>query len=67
MLISLFATGHYALARIIGKTKRRTLNDLQARIDYLTVTSDIAEKDTMEAITRLMDYQIESKQHVIQH
>jgi hypothetical protein len=47
---------HQALARIIGKTKRRTLNDVQARIDYLTVTSNIAEKDTMEAITRLMDY-----------
>ena len=56
LLLTLFATGHQAIAAIIVQAKRRTLNAIQAKIAGLTAAGDLAEKDIMEAISRLMDY-----------
>jgi hypothetical protein len=52
----LFATSQYALAKIISRAKRRTLNEIQTQIEQIQATGDIAEKETMEKINRLMDY-----------
>jgi hypothetical protein len=52
----LFVTSQYALAKIISRAKRRTLNEIQTQIEQIQTTEDIAEKETMEKINRLMDY-----------
>lgn len=56
LMIILFVTSQYALHRIIAKAKQKTLNDLQMRIEQLHNQGNLAEKDTMEAINRLLDY-----------
>ena len=55
-IIALFATSQYALHQLIVRTKRGTLNDLQMTIERLHAEGDLAEKDTVEALNRLLDY-----------
>ena len=55
-LTALFVINQYALAKIITRAKWKTLNEIQAKIEALQAQENIAEKETMEAINRLMDY-----------
>lgn len=55
-LIAIFLTSQYALAKIITRAKWQTLNEIQTKIERLNTEENIIEKDTMEAINRLMDY-----------
>lgn len=52
----LFLTGQYALRRIITRGKRVALSEIQARIDRIQAEEELAEKETMEKVIRLMDY-----------
>lgn len=56
ILIVMFVNNQYALARIISKAKQKKLNEIQAKIEKLEAENNIADKETMEAINRLMDY-----------
>jgi hypothetical protein len=44
------------LSKIITRTKRAKLNDLQIQIEKLELSENISEQKTMEAINRLIDY-----------
>ena len=39
-----------------GRAKWRTLKEIQARVEQLHTADNLAEKDMMDAINRLMDY-----------
>jgi hypothetical protein len=56
IITAVFVNGHYALAHIIAKAKWGKLNALQAKIDTLESEADLTDKETMEAINRLIDY-----------
>lgn len=56
ILIVIFVNNQYALSRIVSKAKQKKLNEIQARIEKLEAEENIADKETMEAINRLMDY-----------
>ena len=55
-LAALFITNQIALGKIIVTGKWKTLNKVQAAIDKLKAEQSIVDKETMEAINRLMDY-----------
>jgi hypothetical protein len=55
-LVALFLANQYALAKIITRAKWEKLNELQAKIEKLETEENIADKQTMEAVNRLMDY-----------
>jgi hypothetical protein len=52
----IFIASQYALARIISRSKWKTLNEIQAQVEELKTKSSLVDKETMEAMTRLMDY-----------
>jgi len=54
-LATFFVISHYALSKIIKGAKWKTLNEIQAKIQALK-TKDIADKETIETVLRLMDY-----------
>lgn len=56
ILIGFFTINQYALAKIITKTKRKKLNEIQVKIENLEAKGDITDKETIDAINRLMDY-----------
>jgi hypothetical protein len=51
-----FAAYQSVLTKIITRTKRAKLNDIQAQIEKLELNENISEQRTMDAINRLMDY-----------
>jgi len=55
-LTAFFLINQYALAKIITRAKWKKLNEIQAKIETLEAKENIADKDTMEAVNRLMDY-----------
>jgi hypothetical protein len=55
-LSALFLLNQYALAKIITRAKWKTLNEIQAETERLRTGGKLAEKETMEAVNRLMDY-----------
>jgi hypothetical protein len=55
-LTILFIVNQYALTRIITRAKWKKLNKIQAKIEALEAEKNIVDKDTMEAVNRLMDY-----------
>jgi hypothetical protein len=55
-LTILFIINQYGLARIITRAKWKKLNKIQAKIAALEAEENIADKDTLEAVNRLMDY-----------
>lgn len=55
-IIGMFILHHYAVARIITTVKWQTLNGIQAKIERLQVQEDIPTKETLEHISKLMDY-----------
>jgi hypothetical protein len=55
-IISMFFINQNSLANIIQKAKWRTLNGIQMRVEQLSGSENLGDKDTMETINRLMDY-----------
>ena len=55
-IIAMFALNQTSLTSIIRRAKWKTLNEIQAKVERLQATDNFEEKETMEAINRLMDY-----------
>ena len=55
-IIAMFILNQTSLSSIIRRAKWKTLNEIQARVEKLHASEKLGEKDTMEAINRLMDY-----------
>jgi len=51
-----FTIGQYTMSNIIVRTKRKKLNEIQARIVAIDTHGDLANKETMEALQRLIEY-----------
>jgi hypothetical protein len=56
LIIALFILNQYVLSKIITKAKSKKLGEIQIRIEKLEAKGNITDKETMEAINRLMDY-----------
>jgi len=55
-IVAMFILNQSSLSSIIRRAKWKTLNEIQARVEQLHAADSLAEKDTMDAISRLMDY-----------
>jgi len=55
-IISMFILNQTGLAAIIRRAKWKTLNEIQAKVEKLQAVENFEDKETMEAINRLMDY-----------
>lgn len=55
-LIAMFVLNQTSLSSIIRRAKWKTLNEIQAKVGKLQVAENFEDKETMEAINRLMDY-----------
>ena len=55
-IIAIFIINQSALSKIVRQSKKRKLVEIQARIEKLEEEDDIANKETIDAINRLMDY-----------
>ena len=56
LIIALFLLYQTSLASIIRRAKWKTLNEIQAQVEELRATGSLKDKDTIEAINRLMDF-----------
>jgi hypothetical protein len=56
ILIVVFVSGQYALAKIINKAKWDTLNGVQTQIEALQAQAEILSEDTLGHINKLLDY-----------
>jgi hypothetical protein len=56
LLISIFISNQSALAKIIQRAKRKTLNEIQAQIETLQRKEAILSEDTLKHINQLLDY-----------
>lgn len=56
IMIIIFASSHYALAKIVNKAKWRTLNGIQAQIEELQMKENVLSQKTLEHINELLDY-----------
>ena len=55
-IILLFVLYHTGLSRIIRRTKRKTINEIQAKVEKLQSAKSFGDKESVDAINRLMDY-----------
>jgi ABC-type multidrug transport system fused ATPase/permease subunit len=55
-LIAIFTLNQTSLSSIIRRAKWKTLNEIQAKVEKLQALENFENKETMEAINRLMDY-----------
>jgi hypothetical protein len=55
-IIGMFVLNQSSLSSIIQRSKWRTLNGIQSRIEQLHSSEKLGEKETMDTINRLMDY-----------
>jgi hypothetical protein len=55
-IIAMFILNQSSLSSIIRRAKWKTLNEVQASVESLQSTGNYTDKDTMDAIRRLMDY-----------
>ncbi|SRR5258706_1980043 len=55
-IISMFLLNQTSLSSIIRRAKWKTLNEIQAKVEKLQAAKNFEDKETMEAINRLMDY-----------
>lgn len=55
-IIAIFVINQSSLSKIVKQSKGRKLGELQTRIEKLEAEKDLANKETIEAITALMDY-----------
>lgn len=51
-----FATGHASLARLIATAKRAKLREIQGKVEALEASGGIEDRETMEAVKRLLEY-----------
>ncbi len=56
LVVTLYAVNHYSLAKIITKAKWKTLNSIQMQIETIHNQGHLAQKETAEAIDRLVNY-----------
>jgi hypothetical protein len=55
-IITLFILYQTSLASVIRRAKWKTLNEIQSQVEELRATNNLKDKETMEAINRLMDF-----------
>jgi hypothetical protein len=55
-IIAVFTLNQTSLSSIIRRAKWKTLNEIQAKVEKLQATENFEDKETMDAINRLMDY-----------
>lgn len=55
-IIAMFVLNQTSLASIIRRSKWKTLNEIQVKVEKLQAVENFEDKETMEAINRLMDY-----------
>jgi ABC-type multidrug transport system fused ATPase/permease subunit len=55
-IILLFVLYHTGLSRIIRRAKWKTINEIQAKVENLQSAKNFGDKESVDAITRLMDY-----------
>ncbi len=56
LLIAIFLSNQSALAKIIQRAKRKTLNEIQAQIEALQAKEAILGEETLKHINQLLDY-----------
>jgi len=55
-MVIMYAAGQYHLSDLISRAKWKMLNEVQAKIEKLSGAEDIPDKDTLERLSKLMDY-----------
>ena len=55
-LLLIFFNNQYILAGIIKKHKQKILREIQVKIHSLEINGNIADKETLESVNRLLDY-----------
>lgn len=55
-ILAMFILNQRSISSIIKRAKWKTLNEIQANVEQLHTSNKLGEKNTMEAINRLMDY-----------
>jgi hypothetical protein len=55
-IILMFMLNQSSLSSIIRRAKWKTLNEIQAKVEKLQAVPNFEDKETMEAISRLIDY-----------
>jgi hypothetical protein len=55
-IIAMFALSQSGLSSLVRRAKWKTLNEIQAQVEELRVSNNLKDKETMEAINRLMDF-----------
>jgi len=55
-IITIFILNQTSLASIISRAKWKTLNEIQSQVEELRATGSLKDKETIEAINRLMDF-----------
>lgn len=55
-IIGMFILNQSSLSSIIQRSKWKTLNGIQARVEQLHSSEKLSEKETMDAVNRLIDY-----------
>ena len=52
----MYAAGQYHLSDLITRAKWKLLNELQTKIEMLSEGEEIPDKDTLDRLSKLMDY-----------
>jgi len=55
-LLAIFTLNQSSLSSIIRRVKRKTLKEIQGKVEKLQISKNFGNQETMEAINRLMDY-----------
>jgi hypothetical protein len=55
-LISIFILNQMGLSSMIRRVKWKTLNEMQTKVEKLQAAKNFGDKETMDAVNRLMDY-----------
>jgi hypothetical protein len=55
-IIAMFTLNQTSLSSLVRRAKWKTLNEIQAKVEKLQAVENFEDKETMEAINRLMDY-----------
>jgi hypothetical protein len=55
-MVIMYAAGQYHLSDVITRAKWKMLNEVQTKIEKLSDGAEIPDKDTLDRLSRLMDY-----------
>lgn len=55
-IIAIFILNQTSLSSIIRRAKWKTLNEIQSQVEEIRASNSLKDKETMEAINRLMDF-----------